>query len=131
MAERNKKYFDPARIDEEVKMRLAKLTHEDILKVIKKNREFDRKQAKFDNRYFSTPTKTTYAELKRAKNQLRKQFKEEAKYRFEDKFLEENEEYLKYVPSHIQKTSEFVYFYELFNIFCRIYLIFVLFLIKI
>ena len=31
----------------------------------------------------------------RAKNQLRKQFKEEAKYRFEDKFLEENEEYLK------------------------------------
>ena len=89
------KYFDPARIDEEVKMRLAKLTHEDILKVIKKNREFDRKQAKFDNRYFSTPTKTTYAELERAKNQLRKQFKEEAKYRFEDKFLEENEEYLK------------------------------------
>ena len=44
MAERNKKYFDPTRIEDEVKMSLEKVTHQDILNVIMRNREVDRKR---------------------------------------------------------------------------------------
>ena len=95
IAERNKRYFDPARIEDEVKMSLAKVTHQDILNVIMKNREVDRKRAKLSNQYFLTPKKTTLAELERAKNQQRKKFKEEAKYRLEALFLQDNQEYLK------------------------------------
>ena len=95
MAERNKKYFDPTRIEDEVKMSLEKVTHQDILNVIMRNREVDRKRAKLSNHSFLTPKKNTLAELERAKNQLRKMYKEEAKYRLEDIFLQDNQEYLK------------------------------------
>ena len=68
MIERDRKYFDPTRIEDEVKISLEKVTHQDILNVIvMRNREVDRKRAQLSNQYFLTPKKTTLAELERAR----------------------------------------------------------------
>ena len=58
MIERDRKYFDPTRIEDEVKISLEKVTHQDILNVIvMRNREVDRKRAQLSNQYFLTPKK--------------------------------------------------------------------------
>ena len=72
IAERNKRYFDPARIEDEVKMSLAKVTHQDILNVIMKNREVDRKRAKLSNQYFLTPKKNYFGRVRTCKKSSKK-----------------------------------------------------------